>query len=176
MARWQAYLAPTVEDLGLGMRPEDPDLDASFLDRLYATTRVEELAKTGWTESQVRQFLYQQSRQQRAHYREHYPAAEYLVFLDGGEPVGRLYLDARVDELRLMDIAFLPAWRGGGRGTVVIEALQRRAQQERLAITLHVEPFNPAARLYRRLGFGRVETRGVYEFLRWAPPGGPGIS
>ncbi|RFF30545.1 GNAT family N-acetyltransferase [Wenzhouxiangella sediminis] len=164
---WQERLAPTARCLGLGLRSEDPEQDGEFLDRLYATTRVEELAQTGWSEPEVRRFLHEQSRLQRAHYREHYPDAEFLLIAGETEPVGRLYLDERPGELRLMDIAFLPAWRGAGRGTALIEALQRLAGEEGLAVTLHVEPFNPAIRLYRRMGFEALETRGVYQFMRW---------
>lgn len=169
MAEWRARLGPEVRAIGLALRREDPEADGGFLDRLYATTRVEELAQTGWNASEVRRFLHEQSRLQRAHYREHYPDAEFLLLVDDDEPVGRLYLDARQAELRLMDIALLPAWRGSGRGRAIIRALQRGAAEEGLAITLHVEPFNPASRLYRRLGFEPMETRGVYEFMRWRP-------
>ena len=34
-----------------------------------------------------------------------------------------------------------------------------------LGISLHVEPFNPAKRMYERLGFVVSETRGLYEFM-----------
>jgi hypothetical protein len=34
---------------------------------------------------------------------------------------------------------------------------------------MHVERFNPALRLYERLGFRLVEDRGVYLFLEWQP-------
>ena len=36
-------------------------------------------------------------------------------------------------------------------------------------ITIHVEKFNPALRLYERLGFLPIEDRGVYLFLRREP-------
>jgi ribosomal protein S18 acetylase RimI-like enzyme len=169
VARWQSRLAPTAQSLGLDLRREDPARDDEFLDQLYATTRVEELAQTGWSEPEVRRFLHEQSRLQRAHYREHYPDAEFLLIVGDDVPVGRLYLDERAGELRLMDIALLPAWRGRGRGGALIEAIQREAAEAALAVTLHVEPFNPATRLYRRLGFEAVETRGVYQFMRWEP-------
>jgi ribosomal protein S18 acetylase RimI-like enzyme len=160
----------------LDLRREAPDRDDAFLDRLYATTRVEELAQTGWSETEVRRFLHEQSRLQRAHYREHYPDAEFLVIVGDDAPVGRLYLDERPGELRLMDIALMPACRGAGRGTALIESIQSLAGQSALAVTLHVEPFNPAARLYRRLGFEVVESRGVYQFMRWQAAAGTGGS
>lgn len=168
-ADWQSRLAPTARKLGIDLRREVPDRDAAFLDRLYASTRAEELAQTGWSEAEVARFLHEQSRLQRAHYREHYPEAEFLLFVAHRQPVGRLYLDERERELRLMDIALLPEWRGGGRGSAMLQALQEEAASQSLAITLHVEPFNRAARLYRRLGFEIVEIRGVYQFMRWAP-------
>jgi ribosomal protein S18 acetylase RimI-like enzyme len=166
---WLSRLAPTAQSLGLELRREQPRVDGAFLDRLYATTRVEELAQTGWSEPEVRRFLHEQSRLQRAHYREHYADAEFLLIVGENAPIGRLYLDERPAELRLMDIALLPAWRGRGRGGALIEAIQRGAAEAALAVTLHVEPFNPATRLYRRLGFEAVETRGVYQFMRWEP-------
>ena len=38
-----------------------------------------------------------------------------------------------------------------------------------LPVTLHVEPFNPAYRLYRRAGFAYVRSTGVYHYLERAP-------
>lgn len=167
MTAWQVLLAPACRELGLEPRAEDPAADAGFIDDLYVTTREAELARTGWNADQIDAFLRRQSRLQHAHYREHYPEAEFLILEAKGAPVGRLYLDTMQSELRLMDIAFLPDWRGGGRGTAIIEKLQELAICRGLAITLHVEPFNPASRLYRRAGFRVIETRGVYQFMRW---------
>lgn len=41
---------------------------------------------------------------------------------------------------------------------------------------IYVEKFNPAMRLYHRLGFVTEEDKGVYDLMRWAhagaaPPG-----
>ena len=88
----------------------------------------------------------------------------------GGEPFGRVYLYASADEFRLMDIALLPDWRGRGIGQELLRALMRVAAAQSRRITLHVEPNNPAQRLYARLGFELVEDRGVYHFLGWTPP------
>ena len=37
-------------------------------------------------------------------------------------------------------------------------------------VTIHVESFNPALRLYRRRGFEHADTSGVYFLMRWTPP------
>ena len=34
-------------------------------------------------------------------------------------------------------------------------------------LRIHVERFNPARRLYERLGFRQIEDRGVYLFMQW---------
>ena len=36
------------------------------------------------------------------------------------------------------------------------------------AVTIYVEKFNPAMRLYRRLGFKTEEDKGVYDLMRWS--------
>jgi hypothetical protein len=35
------------------------------------------------------------------------------------------------------------------------------------AVRLHVERWNPALRLYHRLGFGAIQDRGVYLEMEW---------
>ena len=34
-------------------------------------------------------------------------------------------------------------------------------------LRIHVERFNPALRLYERLGFRQLDDRGVYLFMEW---------
>lgn len=36
-------------------------------------------------------------------------------------------------------------------------------------VRIHVEENNPALRLYRRLGFKKIEEQGVYYLIEWAP-------
>jgi hypothetical protein len=38
-------------------------------------------------------------------------------------------------------------------------------------VSIHVEKFNPAMRLYRRLGFLTEEDKGVYDLMRWRAAG-----
>ena len=152
---------------GLILREETDD-DLPFLQALYASTRAEELAPVPWSEEQKQAFLAHQFALQREQYRELYVGAEWLVIEREGAPIGRLYLK-RSSEVRLMDIALLPEQRGGGRGTRITQAILDWADAQDLPVTLHVEPFNPAYRLYRRFGFAYVRSTGVYHFLRRAP-------
>ncbi len=185
-------LAPALRS-ALGLAQPDFDLrpeaagDLEFLAALYASTRWEELAPVDWPEAAKREFLDQQFQLQHAHYLQHYAGAEMLLIVaarharqllrsqpDAHWPdsasserdlIGRIYFRAGSSEIRLMDIALLPSYRGQGIGRCLIEALLAQGAKRGLQITLHVEPNNPAQRLYSRLGFKLIEQRGVYDFL-----------
>lgn len=150
-------------------RPLTPD-DAEFSFRVYAGTRTEELAVTDWDDARKEAFLRQQWNAQTEYYRENYPGAEFLVLEHDGCAVGRLFLHRRADEIRLVDIALLPERRGRGLGRAVVLEVLDEARRAGKAVRIHVERFNPALRLYERLGFRVLEDRGVYLFLNWSPP------
>lgn len=150
-------------------RPAGPE-DVEFCFRVYAGTRAEELRVVAdWSEAQKEAFLRQQFDAQDRYYREHYRNAEFLVLEHEGRPVGRLYVARWDDEIRLMDIAMLPEHRGRGLGTQVLLELLDEGRGAGKPVRIHVERFNPALRLYERLGFRALEDRGVYLFLEWSP-------
>ncbi len=144
---------------------EEGDADLEFLAALYASTREEELRPVDWPDAQKLDFLRQQFELQRAHYRRHYPHAEWLLVVRDEAAIGRLYADTTRVEVRLMDIALAAGERNRGLGTALMDRLLGYADTHELPVTLHVEPFNPALRLYERLGFVARETRGVYLFM-----------
>lgn len=120
-----------------------------------------------WDDLQKAAFLQMQFTAQHQYYQEQYPHAAFDVVLVAGKPAGRLYVNRGQDELRIIDIAILPAWRNRRIGTHLIGALQTEAALARKPLRIHVERFNPALRLYERLGFVPVADRGVYLFLEW---------
>ena len=147
------------------MRPEDEE----FLYRVYASTRAEELAAVPWTDEQKDAFLRMQFAAQHRYYQEHYPGATFDVVLVEGEPAGRLYVARWNDELRIIDIALLPAYRRRGVASALIARLFEEAEGKSLPVRIHVERQNPARALYERLGFRQVADRGVYLFLERRP-------
>jgi ribosomal protein S18 acetylase RimI-like enzyme len=66
----------------------------------------------------------------------------------------------------------LPEYRGQGVGTAVLAAILSDGQRQALPVRIHVERFNPALRLYARLGFRHVADEGVYYFLEKTPDAG----
>lgn len=147
------------------------DADLPFIAALYASTRAEEVAATQWPEELQQAFLAQQHQAQHNHYQAHYPTALWLVVETAGDPIGRLYLDEREGDLHLIDISLVPARRGGGIGTAIMEDLVEWARARGMTMTLYVEPPNPARRLYERLGFIAEGEAGIYEMMVWRPEG-----
>lgn len=157
------------------LRPATP-ADEPLLFEIYAASRADELAQVPWSDEQRRAFLTHQHHAQRASYRTTFPDASYLVIEHtDGRPLGRLYRVLQAGELHVIDIALLPEWRGRGIGTALLRDVLAEADREHLDVTLYVERFNPAWRLYRRLGFVEVEPGDVYVLLRRAP-GTPEVS
>lgn len=153
---------------GICYRPR-ADADRAFLAHVYATTREEEMALVPWTPAQKAQFLEMQFTAQTVHYDQYYPDCAFLVIEKDGEPIGRIYIDRRPEEICLVDIALLPERRGGGLGTALVREILNEAQSAGKPVTIHVERNNRALRLYERLGFTPVDENGVYYKLRWSP-------
>lgn len=160
--------APVEAAAGLRMATAD---DTEFLARVYASTRAEELALTNWSAEQKAQFCQMQFEAQDAHYRTHYPAAQFSVITLQGNAVGRLYIDRWPREIRIMDITLLPEYRGAGIGTRFLRELMAEASASGKVLSIHVEKFNPALRLYQRLGFEPREDKGVYLLMDWKGEG-----
>jgi ribosomal protein S18 acetylase RimI-like enzyme len=154
---------------GYTLRPE-ADADIPFLQQLYASTRAYELSlASGWSEEQKRDFVLGQFAAQRHHYRTHFPHSAYAMIEHHGVRIGRLYLDDRPDSLHVLDIVLAPETRGKGLGTAILEALIDAASARSKTVGIFVEKFNPALRLYQRLGFEPVADSEVYLEMEWRP-------
>jgi ribosomal protein S18 acetylase RimI-like enzyme len=155
------------------IRPEDRDL----LCRIYGSTRTEELAPVPWTDEQKSAFVRQQFDAQTAYWDEQYPEAERSIVEVDGAPAGRLYVQRWPKEVRLVDIALLPDFRGRGLGTELIQRLVSEAARAGKPVTIHVEIFNPARALYERLGFAPRGEQGMYVLMERKPEAvGAGVS
>lgn len=174
MGHWFPHAdVPYAEPLaGVGARPIC-DGDLGFLHALYVSTRLHELAALDWRAEQKAAFLHQQFQAQHQYYAQHYPDALRLLLLQDGQPIGRLYWWSGGANANLIDISLLPAVRGHGIGQALMTLLMAQADCAGQAVVLHVEPHNPAHRLYRRHGFETVAQSGVYDKMRRPAQGKP---
>ncbi len=153
---------------GFRLRRETED-DIPFLMRLYASTREQELAPVPWTQEEKQAFLAQQFGAQRRYYYDTIANCRFDVLECLGVPMGRLYLQELPTRLHIVDVALLPEWRGKGVGTALLCALQAAGRISGRRVGIFVEKFNPALRLYRRLGFTEIQDADVYLEMEWLP-------
>jgi ribosomal protein S18 acetylase RimI-like enzyme len=152
----------------VGLRAAN-DADYDFMRLLYHSTRTEEMQQFPFSDDQKRVFLDQQFAAQFQHYGIHYPTCERNIIEKDGVPIGRLWIDEWRDQIRLVDIALMPEWRGSGIGSMLLHEVLARGKAANKPVTIHVESYNPALRLYKLLGFRQVDTNGVYYLMRWSP-------
>jgi ribosomal protein S18 acetylase RimI-like enzyme len=143
--------------------------DHDFLLRLYQSSRGDDLRELGWSEDRISEFLGMQHEAQRKLLARDYPnILDQIVSLDG-QPAGRLAVEPRPDQVRLIDLALVPEHRNHGLGTQLIRQVQEQAQSARLPLRLQVIRFNRAVGLFERLGFTRTSETGSHFHLEWNP-------
>ncbi len=151
---------------GLSLRRE-VETDVDFLRRLYISLRWDELVNVEWPKDQKIAFLESQFDSQRIHYGKYYSQGDFAIIERHGEAIGRLYLFRSPSEIRIVDIGLLPEWRGQGLGTLLLNSVLAEGQAAGRKVSINVEVFNPARRLYDRLGFREVEQSGPYWLMEW---------
>ena len=143
------------------------DADREFLVGVYGSTREEELSQVAWPDGLREAFVRMQFDAQDADYRRNNPAGSFDVIEVYRRPAGRLYVDRRPDDIRIVDIALLPEFRGDGVGGQLVAELMDEAAASGRKLSIHVEIHNRAIGLYARMGFVEVAEHGLYRRLEW---------
>jgi GNAT superfamily N-acetyltransferase len=144
--------------------------DDDFLLSIYASTREDELAQTEWAEGQKEIFLRWQFEMQRREYDARFPDAAYYVVLVDQQPAGRIWVGSDDEQIRLLDIALLPAFQNRGVGTALVQRLINYAANNGKVLRHMVFVLNNnAERFYERLGFEQIEEFGAYKHMEWRP-------
>ncbi|HEV2507899.1 MAG TPA: GNAT family N-acetyltransferase [Mesorhizobium sp.] len=142
--------------------------DIVFLRQLYWSFRMEEMEPVPWLQEMKRAFIDQQFDLQHRHYVARFSEADFLILMNGTEPIGRLYVDTSVERWHVIDIGFLPQWRNLGKGQVMLKTIQRQARAHSASVMLHVERRNVRAQaLYRRLHFRETEAGDTHIQMQW---------
>jgi ribosomal protein S18 acetylase RimI-like enzyme len=153
------------EQVNLSLRDTTPE-DQDFLLNVYASTRLDELAVTGWDDNQKLAFI----RMQFLVRERSWPEVDSKIILLNGHPVGRMLVDRGDAEILLRDIALLTEYRNAGIGSRLLQDLMNEAAAARKLISLHVLSTSPAVRFYERLGFTKTSTEpAAYLEMKWVP-------
>lgn len=143
-------------------RPERLPEDGDFLLTLYASTRRPELTGLGWSAAREDAFIRMQFDAQTRHYRGSFPDAWHSVICVAGERAGRLIVNRSDGEIRIVDIALLPEFRGAGVGGLLVRRLLDEADAGRLPVRCRVLQGSDALRFWQRAGFIAQDGDGVY--------------
>ncbi len=140
-------------------RPIDFEADRDFLREVYGKCRLDSDAIASMTPGERDFFINMQYKAQCDHYIKEFPNAHYSVMIDeNNEQVGRLFLDKREKEYRILDIGLLPSFRGKGIGKQVIGDIISEAESDQppRSVTIYVERMSPSLSLFVNLGFESV--------------------
>jgi ribosomal protein S18 acetylase RimI-like enzyme len=150
------------------LRPAALD-DLPFLRQLYHSFRKDELAHVPWPLEHKRAFLDQQFDLQHRYYIAAFPQTDFLIIEKDGIPIGRLYIQMAANNWHIIDIGFLPEWRGAGFGSAILKGIQAAATAEKTpGIALHVDQNNRRAyALYKALGFKVTDTTDTHIAMQW---------
>lgn len=153
---------------GLHMRPARDD-DKAFIASLYRSTR-HDLRLADAEQDYIETLIDMQHHAQTVGYGEKFPNAMYFIVEKHNEKVGRVVVDFGPNEIRIVDIALLPAARGHGFGKGIVQSLQAASASTRVPLLLVVERLNVGARqLYAGLGFQLAERDDLHDLLIWYP-------
>ncbi len=110
-----------------------------------------------------------QSAAQHAEYKTKFPTGRFMVIVYNKKNAGRFYTGENENEIRLIDITVLPAFRRKGIAKELLQQLIERSNKSQKKLSLHVEPSNPVLRLYQRLGFIHVKNNGRHYYMEREP-------
>jgi len=143
--------------------------DNYFIESLYKANR-DDLRLIDAEDDFIESLIDMQHKAQTQGYGDTFPNAMYFIVEKHNERVGRVVLDFSPNEIRIIDIALLPAAQGHGFASGIIKALQLSATKSRTPLALSVYKTNmPARQLYATLGFKLVDSNANIDFLAWQP-------
>lgn len=159
-------MSETTISPNIKLRPETPE-DENLLVAVYGSTREQELAMVPWTAEQKETFLRFQLTAQLQHYKTEYPKADYSIILFEDQPVGRVYVDHRETEFRIMDITLLSAHRGKGISSPIIRRLKDEASAVGKNLSINLDKLSQSQPIFEHLGFQAAEDTGFHVLYVW---------
>jgi len=96
------------------------------------------------------------------------PSANKWIIVDGAK-VGVIKYRDKGDYFYIDKIEIYPEYQGKGYGSTAINRVLSKASKKSVNVDLQVFKINPAARLYKRLGFQRIGETENYFQMRWTP-------
>ncbi|MGM8228462.1 GNAT family N-acetyltransferase [Cellvibrio sp. ARAG 10.3] len=153
-----------LEDLKYRLATQEDDV---FLEQLFRYTR-DDLYQLPMSREFIDKLVVQQYQLQQASYRQQAPDAKVYVVESRQTAIGKIMLHFDISSIHIVDFSILPAERGQGIGTRVLQAVQNVARQQKCTIRLSVDRMNmPAKKLYLSQGFVIAGAGETHETMVW---------
>lgn len=156
------------------LRPAVPS-DEPIIFELFTSSRERELSPLP---ADLREIV---ARQQYQSYQmglaANYPTAEHFIIetpscdcsVGPMAPAGRMLVVEESESFLLIDLAIFPSCRNRGLGRAILEMQMDRCRKSGKTLHGSVTPYNPARRLYERLGIAELPASHGYIGLLWQP-------
>jgi ribosomal protein S18 acetylase RimI-like enzyme len=154
------------KQLAVTTRPMTDD-DSMLLFELYASTRADELSRSGWATPQQRSFFRMQAQNQERYFLRHYDHLDRRTICINGFSAGRLLVDRPSHAIVIVDLALLPAFRGRGVGSMLMRSILEEAAEQRLPVHVDVPKNSASLETCERLGFRYADDLGDRWHLVW---------
>jgi len=141
--------------------------DEPLLHDLFGQGRREALVAAGLAEREIELLVELERRAQDACHRESFPDSDNLIVEADGVPAGRLLLERRAGEIRIVDIVLLGEHRGRGICSRVLRMLQAEAAFAQKVVGLRIEAGSPVQRVFEEHGFRAVAADEEFVELAW---------
>lgn len=141
--------------------------DETFLHELFVTVRRMEFAALQLPTDALQSLLQMQFQAQQSSYCAQFPDSSHNILLGEKQPIGRIWTAFLPHEIRLIDIALLPAHQNRGIGTQLLRELIAQAAPSR-PLRLSVALQNQRARRwYGTLGLRMTDDDAVHCQMQW---------
>jgi ribosomal protein S18 acetylase RimI-like enzyme len=154
------------------LRPTLP-ADRPFCLSLFSLVRADELQAGHWEATARDHVMAMQFAAHEAHLLQAGKADDCMIVMGtwpDAPPIGRIVVFHRESEIHVADLSLLPEFRQRGIGTHLLTGLQGEARACGLPLRLYCLRTNPAAGLYRKLGFrDDGHGKGAHILLTWSP-------
>ncbi|MGE3801483.1 MAG: hypothetical protein AB7H80_10710 [Candidatus Kapaibacterium sp.] len=141
--------------------------DESFLFELFGAIKERDLEHTKLTRPQRRHFIRSQYDARKKHYDKFFDDAEDSLILNEKKKIGRLILQRKEEEFRIIALEILPDYNGKGVYESIIQDIQAEAEEVGKPISVQVEQLGGWFDMLSALGFEKTgETEAHYQ-MEW---------
>jgi len=146
------------------------DKDYDYLLELYNSTRTDVKLYGGHlTHDQKMAFIKSQFELQDAHYKKFNPEADFLIILQKGKPIGRLYTEELESSVSIIEMTIQTSERSKGIGSNIINDIIKSAHLKNKEVLICAAKDSQESKLYEKLGFKFCEDLGPYQKMTAKP-------